>query len=266
MVTSEKLGCAELLYRCAQQMGLRPTWVTPNGTFAVSIDGQEKYISLTQSPLNSHISAGLAKNKYLTRLILERYNMQNIPFSRPSSQADAKEFFQKYRKIIAKPLRGLGARDIHVVTQVAQLKPLQITDYILEKYIAGKEMRYLVLNGRVIAVHRSDYGTSVDQHRPLKRISFPMAAWNPELVSSSLEIARILDLKFAAVDYLVDATGHAYILEVNTTPGIKWFHAPTSGPVVDVAREFLESIFEDHKNITPVSSFALGIQPKIAYS
>jgi len=68
------------------------------------------------------------------------------------------------------------------------------------------------------------------------------------LISSSLQVAHILDLKFAAVDYLVEPSGKAYILEVNTTPGLKWFHAPTSGPVVDVARQFLTAVFKDAKS------------------
>lgn len=251
MATNQKLGGAELLYKRAQQMGLQPAWVTPNGTFAVSVNGQEKYISYTLSPLNSHTSASLAKNKYLTRLILERHNMQNIPFARPRSLEDAQKFFQKHRKIIAKPLRGAGAHDIHVIMHAAQLIDLNISDYIFEKYIAGKELRYLILNGKVIGVHLSDYGTSVKEDRPLRRISYPKTTWDPALTSSSIKIAHILDLKFAAIDYLIDASGHAFILEVNTVPGIKWFHAPTSGPVVDVARKFLESVFESQKNAIP---------------
>lgn len=243
--TQQKVGTAELLFRSAQDLGLHPTWVTPDGLFAVLVDGRERYINFARSPLNSHAAASLAKNKYLTRRILERHNVQNIPFICPQTQAEAKLFLENHGKIIAKPITGSGARDIHVITEPAQLHQLTITKYILEKYISGAELRYLVLNDLVIGVHRSDYGSSVDEDRPLQRISYPSSEWDLTLISSSVQVAHILDLKFAAVDYLVTPSGQAFILEVNTTPGLKWFHAPTSGPVVDVARQFLTAVFND---------------------
>lgn len=266
MITNQKLDTAELLFRCAEQMGLMPNWVTPFGTFgtfAINIDGQERYVNL-RSPLNSAASAGLAKDKYLTRQILERHDMdmQNIPFILPRTQADAAEFLEQYRKIIAKPVTGSGARDIHIITSQAQLQKLSIAGYILEKYIVGKELRYLILNGEIIGVHRSEYGTSVKETRSLQRISYHKASWDPALIDLSIRIADILNLRFAAVDFLIEASGRAYILEVNTKPGLKWFHAPTSGPIVDVARLFLESILDELRRKAP----GILVAPQETYS
>lgn len=267
MTTTDKLGTAELLYRSAQHMGLDPTWITPNGMFVVSVDGREIYINLARSPLNSHASVDLAKDKYLTRLILERHGMQNIPFAQPEMHAEAVAFLRTHGKIIAKPITGAGAHDIHIVTNEAQLQVLEINKYILEKYIAGRELRYLILNDAVIGVHRSEYGTSVEENRPLQRISIPQVAWNHSLVSTSLRIAHILDLRFAAVDFLIDASGRAYILEVNSMPGLKWFHAPTSGPVVNVARKFLEATFANRMpSQAPKNRLPLETRTIVAYS
>jgi glutathione synthase/RimK-type ligase-like ATP-grasp enzyme len=242
-MTDQKLGTAELLYKCAQQMGMQPSWLTPKGVFAVTVEGERQYINFTCSQLNSHVGASLARSKYLTRLILEHNGLENIPFARPQTHAQAQDFLDTFGTIIAKPVRGWGAQDIHLITKPEQLEALCITNYILEQYIAGKEMRYLVLNGLVIGVHESEYGTSVAANRPLKRTSYPQDMWDPLLIALSTRIAHIVGLNFAAVDFMVDASGHAYVLEVNTAPGLKWFHAPTSGPVVDVARLFLEAMF-----------------------
>jgi glutathione synthase/RimK-type ligase-like ATP-grasp enzyme len=250
MATDQKLGSIELLFKCAQQMGFTPTWITPYGTFAISVNGQEQYISI-RSSLNSAAGAGFAKNKYVTRRILERHGLPNIPFVLPSSQSEAASFLAQHEQIIAKPVTGAGARDIHIISTRSQLEKLDISNYILEKFITGKEMRYLILNREVIGVHRSEYGTSVDEHRPLQRISYPKMLWDPALTKLSLRVADILNLKFAAVDYLVEDSGRVYFLEVNTVPGLKWFHAPTSGPIVDVAHLFLESMLEDLQRIKP---------------
>jgi D-alanine-D-alanine ligase-like ATP-grasp enzyme len=123
-----------------------------------------------------------------------------------------------------------------------QLAGLDVSRYICEKYIAGKEMRYLVLNDEVIAVHHSEYGTSVAEDRALQRISYPAAQWDSLLVALARRIAAAFDMQFTAIDFMVTTDGRPYVLELNSTPGLKWFHAPTSGPPIDVARLFLEAI------------------------
>jgi glutathione synthase/RimK-type ligase-like ATP-grasp enzyme len=244
MATDQKLGTTELLYRRAEHMGLQPAWLTNKGLFAITVDGEERYIHFACSPLNSHVGVNLARNKYLTRLVLERNKLQNIPFARPKTHQEAIAFLDVHKKIIAKPVRGFGSHDIHIITTAQELEALTVTRYILEKYITGAEMRYLVLNQEVIGVHRSEYGVSVAETRPLQRLSYAQDDWDAKLVDLSLLITRLMGLQFAAVDYLIDDTGRTYVLEVNTAPGLKWFHAPTSGPVVDVASMFLESILK----------------------
>jgi len=233
-------------------MGLHPFWLTPNGLFAITTVDGERYINFARSPLNSHVAASLSKDKHLTRLILERNGIPNIPFTRPKTQQEAQSFLNLYGKIIAKPVAGSGSRDIHIITEALQLRDLKIDQYILEKYIQGEELRYLVLNGDVIGVYQSKYGTSVQANRALQCISSPQETWSPTIVTSAVRVAQVLGLSFAAVDYLTDASGRSYILEVNTTPDLKWFHQPSSGPAVDVARLFLEAILEDEA-IAPIS-------------
>lgn len=230
---------------------MQPSWLVPNGLFAVTIDGKEQYINYARSPLNSHVGTSLAKNKYLTRLILERQGFTNIPFMKTPELAKAEAFLARHQTIIAKPLEGSGSRDIHIVTDRTQLADLSLSAYILEQYITGIEMRYLVLDHTVIGVHRSDYGISVAADRDLQRISFPKTAWNQEQCETAIAVARTLGLQFAAIDFLINADGTPYILEVNTNPGIKWFHAPSDGPPIDVARMLLASYAASSQGNTP---------------
>ena len=241
MATSSNMSTTGLLFRRAGEMGLEPEWLVRNGLFAVTINGKEQFINFERSPFNSHIGISLSGNKYLTRLILKRNGLPNIPFCKPRNIQKAEEFLAIHGKIIAKPLRGSGSRDINIVTNKAQLSSLEITKYILEKYIAGIELRYLVLEGKVIAVHQSIYGQSVEASRTLERVSFEEIQWDAERVEMSLAVAKLLGLKFVAVDYLITPQGESYILEVGSAPGFKWFHAPSSGPSIDIAKLFLEA-------------------------
>jgi glutathione synthase/RimK-type ligase-like ATP-grasp enzyme len=257
MAITKKLGTAELLFRSAQDMGLDPSWIEFRGLFAITYNGNEKYINFSNSQINTHVAISLARNKHLTRLILGRHNLPNIPFINPRAHAEASAFLQTHHKIIAKPLKGSGSRDIHIITDKNQLLPLAVKAYILEKYIDGAEVRYLILNDAVIAVHRSEYGTSVDEHRYLERYSVNESNWNNDLVHASIKIANIMGLRFAAIDYLIEADGTHHILEVNSTPGLKWFHAPTSGPIVDVATLFMEAVLGDFTQHNQTAKVAL---------
>lgn len=238
----QKLSTAELLFRQASTMGLEPSWIVPDGLFAIDTPNGERYINNTTSVLNSHVSASLSLNKPLTRVIMARHGIPNIPFTRPKTMIEARLFLENYKKIIVKPYNGSGARNIHIVESPVQLVGLPVTECILEKYIAGREMRYLVLDGEVVSVHESRYGESVQADRYLERVAYDTADWNSERIEMSLRVTKILGLRFAAVDFLVDENDRYYVLEVNSSPGLKWFHAPTSGPPVDIAAMFMQAM------------------------
>lgn len=240
----KKKGTATLLFDRAFKMGLSPSWVTDNNVFVVNTQAGERYITNSVGGLNSHTSAGLARNKFVTRRILDRFGLPNIPYARPSTLEEAKSFLKLHKTIVVKPVRGMGATDIHIVRRSHQLKNMNVKKYIFEKYVSGKEMRYLVLDGSIIGVHESRYGDSVDAHRYLERISIANEDWDNALASMSIQISGILGLAFSAIDFLITEDGEAFVLEVNSSPGLKWFHAPSEGPVVDVAKLFLESFID----------------------
>lgn len=247
--TAARAGTSELLFKAAGSLGLHPQWIVQDGLFAIIANNTERYVNFARSPLNSGVSTSLVGSKYLTRRILERHGIANIPYMIAASLDEARQFLARHGKIIAKPIYGSGAQDIHIVTSPEALNELHIPSYIFEKYIPGREFRYLVLKDEVIAVHESEYGDSVAADRPLRRISYPKDMWNPQLEALSLRITELFGLGFSAVDYMVDDTGTAHILEINTMPGLKWFHAPTAGPVVDVADAFMRAfveVYEQH--------------------
>ncbi|HSW99091.1 MAG TPA: hypothetical protein VLF71_04585 [Candidatus Saccharimonadales bacterium] len=266
MIT-EKLGAAELLFKAASTMGLRPSWLKHGSIFAIPTQHGERYVNCSISSMNSHLSSRMVADKDAARLVLARQGFPNLAHLVPSNHAEARAFLAEYKKIVIKPTRGSNAHDIHIIESPGQLTSFEVQRYILEEYAPGKEVRYLLLNDKVIGVHESQYGESVAEDRPLKRISYPRANWDPELVAMSLQVARAFGLRFAAVDYIIGPDGRARILEVNSSPGMKWFHAPTSGPVVDVARLFLQAMLDDDgRPGAPAAHRPFAASPAQAYS
>lgn len=265
MVT-EKLGSAELLFRTAYNMGLCPSWLKRGSIFAIPTMHGERYINYSISSINSQLSSSMVGNKNAARLVLARQGFPSMAHLAPSTHAEAQAFLARHKKVVVKPIKGSNSHDVHIVESPGQLASFDVREYIFEEYAPGKELRYLLLNNKVISVHESQYGESVAEDRDLKRISYPRAGWDPILVALSLKVARVFGLRFAAVDYIIGADGRARILEVNSSPGLKWFHAPTSGPPVDIARLFLEAMLDDmHSNI-PLAPGLLVTSPREAYS
>jgi glutathione synthase/RimK-type ligase-like ATP-grasp enzyme len=252
MIVAQKLDTAELLFQAAIKMGLRPRWLMPNQLFVVDTLLGERYIHEARSTINSQLGSSLSCNKTATRHILEQHGLPSIPFLQTTDPAAASRFLAEHTKIIVKPIRGSNSRDVRVVESAGQLEGVDLSKYILEKYIAGKEMRYLILDGQVIGVHHSGYGESVSEDRSLERVSYAEAEWDPELVALSLQVGEVFGLRFAAIDYIIEDSGRAVILEANSSPGMKWFHAPSAGPPVNVAQLFLEAMFSDEYVRTPI--------------
>jgi glutathione synthase/RimK-type ligase-like ATP-grasp enzyme len=264
--TSKKLETTELLYNCALSMGLRPSWLKRNTLFSISTPAGEQYVYAAKSVINSQLSGNLTQNKLATRLILEQRGLPSIPYMHPANLAEARQFLSDHSRIIVKPLTGSNSHDVHIVCEPEELQGFDLPQYILEKYIPGREVRYLILDSEVIGVHESDYGESVAETRPLKRISYPASRWDTQLAALSLKTAAILGLRYAAVDYIIGPEGQAQILEVNSSPGMKWFHAPSSGPKVDVARLFLEALMDSTNPSASRVLDTLATSPRVAYS
>ena len=255
MIT-ERLGSAELLFKTADQMGLRPSWLKRGSILAIPTRQGERYIHYSISSMNSQLSSSMVGNKNAARLVLARQGFPSMEHLVPRNHAEALTFLAQHKKIIIKPINGSNSHDVHIVELPQELTSFDVRKYIFEEYAPGKELRYLLLNNRIIGVHESQYGESVAEDRHLKRISYPIADWDPALISLSLKVARVFGLRFAAVDYIIGPDGRARILEVNSSPGMKWFHAPTSGPAVDVARLFLQAMLDDKSSafVTPYDS------------
>src|SRR5690606_12767363 len=118
-------------------------------------------------------------DKNAARLVLARQGLPTMAHLVPSNHAEAQIFLAKHKKIIVKPIRGSNSHDVHIVESPEQLASFDIRQYIIEEYAPGKELRYLLLDNKVVSVHESQYGGSVAEDRDLKRISYPRADWDP---------------------------------------------------------------------------------------
>lgn len=227
-----------LLTNAAKAMGLKPEVVTPYGLVSVTIEGKNRYLFHRASNPNKLVPSRLAMNKHATRVIMERAGLPNIPFCLPANEQEAQEFLSTHKKIIVKPTKGKMSQDIHLVTDAEELAKLDITDCIFEKFIKGQETRFLVVDGKVEAVHYKMYEGEINDPKTVRRVSLERSEWDENIAKNAVQAADALGLIFTAVDFMVTEDA-AYILEVNSSPGIERFQSPDEGPAIDIARMYL---------------------------
>jgi glutathione synthase/RimK-type ligase-like ATP-grasp enzyme len=232
---------SRLLFDEAQKLGLNSHWETNYGLFSVELPGRgdkaksSHFFYSSNFNLNGELSHALVKNKHFTRLILEQAGIVNIPYLLPDSRQELDEFFDRYQPLICKPLLGQRSRGVKLIETRDQLAkcPLKLTFF--EKFIEGTEYRYLILENKVIAVQKKELRPTKSQPWKLFYTGLPIKQWNQELVAESLRIASLFELNWAAVDYLVDSHQQAWVLEVNSAPGIVKIHQPDAGVKTNAA-------------------------------
>ncbi|MGH7204422.1 MAG: ATP-grasp domain-containing protein [Candidatus Levyibacteriota bacterium] len=231
---------AEVLFAEAKKMGLQPTWLTDYGLFSFPVEEKTGYVFYARNMFNSNLSGFLAIDKHATRTVLQQHHFPNIPYGMFSTHEEVEQFLQQHQMIVAKPVFGSTSKDVHVIRSSAEIPDIPFDKYIFEKFIKGREMRYLVFQSNVVAVHEKSYEGLINIPAKVRRIAYPKKQWDERLVQLSEQITDTLFMKFAAVDYLIDDNGKAFFLEVNSSPGLYFFEHPTSGPGINIARMFLE--------------------------
>jgi glutathione synthase/RimK-type ligase-like ATP-grasp enzyme len=246
MVDKKRL---DLLISTAESMGLRPKRVNNLGLISVEIEGKKRFLFHKVSNPNNPMASMLSENKFVTRIIFEQNDLPNIPYCLPVDQNEAKTFLAEHGKIIAKPVRGKHSEDIHLITQPSEIEELNISGYILEKFIKGQETRFLVVSGVVEAVHLKVYESDINNPDTVKRISLETDAWDDSLVRVATRAAEAIGLCFTAVDFLVTEDNGAYLLEINSAPGLDRFQTPDEGPPIDVMKLYLEQVVTNYTNM-----------------
>lgn len=236
----------QLLVSTAESMNLQPTVITDYGLVSIVINDKTRYLFHKGSNPNEQIASWLSQNKHAARVIFERNGLPNIPFCLPHGSVDAKDFLRKHEQIIIKPIRGKKSQDVHLIHTEHELAAVDATGYILEKYVKGQEVRILVVDSVVEAVHHKVYKSAINDPSTVKRVSIEKTHWDKKLTQLAIKAAQVIGLRFAAVDFLVTSDGAAYILEINSAPGIERFQAPDQGPAIDMMRLYLEQIVKKY--------------------
>lgn len=238
------LDNSKILYKRAKRLGLKPKWLTSYGIFSIEVKNKEYYFFGSTTPLNTQINSYLSTNKHAAREILKKHKLPNIPYLLPKNLKSAKSFLKRHRLIVVKPVRGSMALGAKLIKNPGDFQNINLGISILEKFIKGKEIRTLVLNGKVISFHEKKSKSKIHAPPKVKRIAIDKSSWDKRLVKTAQLAAHALGLNFASVDFIIENSGDFYILEVNSSPAIWREHKPDEGKPIDVAEQIIKAVIK----------------------
>lgn len=241
------LKSSQLLFDEAAKLGLDPIWETDYGLFSVKLPHQSdrQFFFHSNFNLNGERSRILARNKHFTRLILDQHQVANIPYLLPNSREQLQQFFDQHRPLICKPLLGRQSKGVKLIKTQEQLSDCFLHLTFFEKYIKADEYRCLILQNKVIAMQRKLLRPTFTNPWELHYTNLKTKDWPQELVNEALRIAKIFDLGWAGIDFLVEDNGKSWLLEMNSAPGFVKVHKPDEGEGINVAQLIWQELLSE---------------------
>lgn len=168
---------------------------------------------------------------------IERLRQAGVPVPATMATNDPEavhEFVQNHTDIVCKPLAGrtiaIGLSTDGISEQFCAL--LKMAPVLLQARIYGHDIRAYVLNNQVIAA-ASALTEHVDFRTDNQR--FQPTALRQEEAQGVIQVARLMSLSFAAIDFKRTSDGHYFILDVNPAPMFAGFEQITglevAGPI-----------------------------------
>ena len=243
MIDSKRL---DLILSAAKELGYEAKLLNNRGLVAINVNGNEVYLFHKTSNPNTQMATWLANNKYIARVIFDRNKLPNIPFCVAENFESAVEFLSIHGKVVVKPLKGGHSQNVHLISNKEELEKLSLENCIIEKFIDGQEVRLLVVDGDVKAVHHKNYDGPINNPDIVQRESLEKDKWDARLIPLAKKAAKALCLNFTAVDFLVTPSGDIYLLEINSAPGLDRFQNPDKGPSINIMKIYIEQIIKNY--------------------
>ncbi|MFL6602565.1 MAG: RimK family alpha-L-glutamate ligase [Steroidobacteraceae bacterium] len=200
------------------------------------------WTELTSAVVLNRLSAGASNRSKPYQLRLLREAGFKTPDTLVTTDPDdVRAFRAEHGQLIYKSTSGVRS----IVTLLKASDEKRIEDVRtcptqFQQFVAGIDHRVHVVGREVFATHIEtgavDYRYATPADRPTRMHSVTL----PEDVGRKcIAVAKALGLGLAGIDLRVDAEGHWWCFEVNTSPGFIWFEQQTAQPIAAAVARML---------------------------
>jgi GNAT-family acetyltransferase (TIGR03103 family) len=156
----EKLNpYARIITREAQRRGIGVNVLDAEaGFFELALGGRTVTCRESLSELTTSIAMSRCDDKAVTHRLLRKAGLRVPAQGRADTDEDATEFLDEYGSVVVKPARGEQGAGISVDVRSREALSEAVADarkhcetVLLEEYVAGTDLRIIVIDGRVVA-------------------------------------------------------------------------------------------------------------------
>jgi len=240
----KKAPSSILLFEKATKRGYYPVWLTDYGVFSFTFKRKMYYAYQTKNYGNNQFSSWITQDKHATHIILDLHSFPAIPYCYSSRKHDVMDFFRVYHPIIAKPVTGEKSKNVYMIDKIYDIEQLDYSMTLFEQYIEGNECRYLLIDGKVVAVQQKKLAP--DNAHPWRKVYTNLTSDHHDSRMSTLatQIHTIIPQRLLAVDFILDSKNTLWVLELNSMPGLWSFLHPDHGDPIDLTDQVLDLIID----------------------
>jgi len=193
-----------------------------------------------------------AENKFLQLREASKLGFKIPETLVTNSKSELKDFYENHhRRIIVKPISQTrieyaGSPQFiftNAVTEasMAELNKYDLTPCIFQENISKEyEIRVTVVGNKVFAAaiySQEDPETVTDWRR--KKLQFYQIDLPCDIQQKCVQMVEVLQLKFGAIDLIIDKNGNYVFLEINPNGQWAWIESQTGMPISDAIIEHL---------------------------
>ncbi len=216
--------------------------------FYVNVKNKKYFFSYNRTSFNTQASASMCFNKYLSKVLVEKYlkkYVKTIPFFYELDKHKFLDFLKTHKKVIKKPLFGQKHKNIEILDQSENFSLLNkdfFNGFIFEKFLQKSiEYRVVVFDKNIVGFQEKVVKNYDDFSLFYKGLKIEDSELNKKLFYLAKKINDLFDLRYSAVDFLYFGN-KIYFLEINSAPGLKKMYNPDIGVKHKVAHKIVKSL------------------------
>jgi ATP-grasp ribosomal peptide maturase len=144
--------------------------------------------------------------------------------------------------ILEEGVRKVAFTRLLADTDLADLRGLDVTTHLFQRWVPkAYEARVIVIGEHITAaaIHATSAESYVDWRADYDGSSYELLIPPADVVTGVRELMRSLDLRYAALDFVITPSGGWVLLEINAGGQMGWIEDKTGAPLTDQLADLL---------------------------
>jgi D-alanine-D-alanine ligase-like ATP-grasp enzyme/acylphosphatase len=252
-----KLSSKELLIRASYTKDLKVNQIDESIWYIQDNSGNRKYFYQLVPDTLSALSKFLSENNYLVSQYMQYYkinSVQNMIFTKGEINKSW-EYAKGFKSCVIKPIKNRNKSNIIKIEDIDTFCKVVNNHngkrFVVEEYVEGKTYKFLVINNKYVsALKKVSSDINCDLYEDFsKKTPLKYQKLVTEIVSIFTNMT-IAEVTIKTKDISISPKDNRYkLIKIDTNPKISRYYNPSKGKPTDVAKIYIDSLFEDTQKV-----------------